>query len=225
MSVRQIIVAVVCLILVAAWQAGAAETEQIVTADSIMKKVEARYDCESLVADFTQVSILKAMDLTDTAHGKVVFKRPDKVRWEYETPSPQMIISNGDVLWVYKPEENQVVVGEAESLMGRGKGVSFLVDIFSIRDYFETHITDSRKKEGCYVLRLEPLEEMPHLSDVHLFISQKTYHVLEIELTNAFDEITSIVFDNIKMDKKIDDSEFEFEIPIDAEVIALDVQI
>lgn len=217
MKVRQIFLAGLGLFLAVSWLAGAAEQTE-----TIMKKVEARYDCESLSADFTQTSIFEQMDIEDTAHGRVMFKQPDKVRWEYKTPYPQLIVSDGDALWIYKPEENQVIVGRAEVLMGQGGGASFLADIFSIRGKFVTHMADSREKEGCYVLRLEPKDAIEQVSVVYLYISRQTYDIVEVETKNAFGEVTRITFDNIELDAAIADDRFVFDIPIDADIIAMD---
>ncbi|MDY6904465.1 MAG: outer membrane lipoprotein carrier protein LolA [Thermodesulfobacteriota bacterium] len=206
-----------CLILTVVWHANASET-----IETIMQKVEARYDCESLSADFTQTSIFAQMDIEDNAYGKAMFKYPDKIRWEYETPYPQSIISDGDSLWIYKPEENQVIVGKAEALMGQGKGASFLADIFSIRENFVTTMADTVEKEGCYVLRLEPKEEIHQLTLVYLFVSRETYLIREVETVNTFDEVTRIAFEDIKLNAAIDDAQFTFDIPIDADIVALD---
>ncbi|MDY6824080.1 MAG: outer membrane lipoprotein carrier protein LolA [Thermodesulfobacteriota bacterium] len=205
------------MVLAMAWHAGASET-----AEAVMEKVEERYDCESLSADFKQISVFAEMDIEDTAHGKVMFKRPDKVRWEYKSPYPQLLISDGDSLWIYKPEENQVIVGKAEALMGKGNSASFMADIFSLQKNFIIETADSRKKEGYYVLRLEPKEKVQQLAVAYLFVSRKTYIIEELETETAFGEVTRFTFENIKFNADIAAAKFEFDIPIDADIIAMD---
>jgi len=63
--------------------------------DDIIKKVETRYTVQGFSANFFQVSTIKAMKITDTAYGRAFFKRPDKMRWEYEKPDRQTIITDG----------------------------------------------------------------------------------------------------------------------------------
>ncbi len=62
------------------------------------------------------------------------------------------------------------------------------------------------------------------LKVVYLFISRQTYHILEVETINTFDETTHIAFDDIKLNADIRDAVFQFEIPIDADVITMDGQ-
>ena len=49
----------------------------------------------------------------ETYWDDVWLKKPGKMRWEYKSPSPQQIVSDGASLWVYTPELNQVNKGSA----------------------------------------------------------------------------------------------------------------
>jgi outer membrane lipoprotein carrier protein len=44
------------------------------------------------------------------AEGKVYFKRPHQMRWEYSQPEPQLIVTSGKEVYVYEEEANQVMV-------------------------------------------------------------------------------------------------------------------
>ena len=66
------------------------------------------------------------MEITDRAAGKAFFKRPGKMRWEYETPDRQTIITDNETLWIFRPEYNQVMIGKAHYFLEFGKGFSFL---------------------------------------------------------------------------------------------------
>jgi outer membrane lipoprotein carrier protein len=81
--------------------------------DKIIEGVEKIYDVPGFSAQFVQESTIKAMDLTDVASGKIFVKRPGMMRWVYEKPYKQIIITNGKKLWIYKPEDNQVMLGKA----------------------------------------------------------------------------------------------------------------
>ena len=107
------------------------------TIDTIVAGVEARYNVLGFTADFDQESILKAMAVTDTASGRLMVRQPGKMRWEYLVPDPQTIITDGKELWVYRPEENQVLVGKAPSFFGEGKGAGFLSNIKMVRKSFQ----------------------------------------------------------------------------------------
>ena len=94
--------------------------------NNIIDKLEKRYSQTGYSAVFTQISTLKAIEVTDTASGTMIVKRPGMMRWEYIEPEKQTIISDGDMLWVYRPEDNQVIVGKAPDFFKDGKGAGFL---------------------------------------------------------------------------------------------------
>ncbi|MCK4467734.1 MAG: outer membrane lipoprotein carrier protein LolA, partial [Desulfobacterales bacterium] len=79
--------------------------------DEIMDRIENRYAAKGFSANFSQESTIKAMDITDTASGNLFVMAPGMMRWEYEKPDQQLIITDGKRLWVYRQDDNQVMVG------------------------------------------------------------------------------------------------------------------
>ena len=53
-----------------------------------------------------------------SATGKLVFSRPGKFRWEYQKPYEQLIVGDGNKLWVYDKELAQVTVKKLEGALG-----------------------------------------------------------------------------------------------------------
>lgn len=209
-----------CLLLFAATQAAA---ESALSADEILDKVESRYDCDTFSAEFIQTSTLKAMDISDTASGTVIFKRPKKFRWTYDRPDKQLIISDGDRLWIYKPQERQVMMGKAKNLFGEGRGASFLSDIKSLRADFEARLApDKMQKTGYYVLEMVPKKKSEILSAAYLEIEQKSFEVTAIDTDNPYGDHTRIEFKKRKLCEKADDSLFSIDIPVDVDVVTLD---
>ena len=122
-----------------------------VTLQEIIDKIENRYTGSDFSARFDQRSTLAAMQISDTAAGKVFFKHPGMMRWEYEKPDPQTIITNGADLWIYRPLDNQVMVGKAPVYFGGGKGASFLSDIKYLRKYFDVSL-EAADPEGFQLI-------------------------------------------------------------------------
>jgi outer membrane lipoprotein carrier protein len=189
--------------------------------DDIIKKVEARYAVAGFSADFFQTLTIKAMEITDTAFGKAFFKRPGKMRWEYEKPDRQTIITDGNTLWIYRPEDNQVLIGKAPSFFGDGKGFSFLSDMKLIQKKFSI-ILDKKTGDGYYVLKLLPKEKMFDVSVIYLSISTKTFDVVKIATHNPYGDETRIELSNIHLKQKLDDYIFSFKIPQGVDVLHLD---
>jgi len=191
--------------------------------DDIMGKIEKRYAVPGFSADFFQTSTLKAMEITDSASGKAFFKRPGKMRWEYKTPDRQTFITDNETLWIFRPEDNQVMIGKAPSFFEGGKGFSFLSDMKSIQQKFSIAL-EKKTQDDYYELKLLPREKAFDVSVIYLSVSTRTFDVAKIVTVNSYGDETRIVFNDIQFAKEIDDSLFSFKLPEGVEVLNLDEQ-
>ncbi len=191
--------------------------------DKILSGIEKRYSGSGFTARFRQMSVIKAMDIKDTATGKVFVKCPGKMRWEYEKPEKQIIISDGEVLWIFRPDDNQVMMGKAPAYFGTGKGAGFLSDIKVIREYFEVKPKKSDEK-NYYCLELVPRHKTLDLVSVLIYVSEKNFEIEKIITYNAYDDESQIIMEHYQFNQNIDDSVFNFQIPKDTDIIHLDEQ-
>jgi outer membrane lipoprotein carrier protein len=189
--------------------------------EAIIKRIEARYATTGFSARFLQESTIKALEITDMATGKMVIKRPGKMRWEYEQPEKQMIITDGRMLWAYRPDDNQVMMGKSPLFFADGKGAGFLSDINLIRAKFKINLEPSDNKD-VYKLKLVPAEPVPDLSTTYLLISADNFYIVEIITYNAYEDETRIKLQDIEFQAVIDDALFTFQVPENAEIIKLD---
>jgi outer membrane lipoprotein carrier protein len=192
--------------------------ESPLTADEIITKVENRYSVPGFTARFIQESMLKAMDITDVAAGKIFVKRPGMMRWEYERPEKQFVITDGENLWIYRPDINQVMTGKAPEFFGTGKGASFLSDIRIIRRNFSVSL--KKNKEDYFVLRLVPKEKRADLSEIFLSISKRSFEISRIGIYNSYGDGTVIDLLDSKFVNN-PDSIFAFKIPEGSEIIRI----
>ena len=191
------------------------------TLDAILAKIEKQYDITDFTVLFFQTSTLKAMAIQETASGKLLVKRPDMMRWEYETPDKQIIVSDGNRLWIYRPEDNQVLVGKSPAFFGEGKGAGFLTDMKSIQQNFSISLED-KGKEKYYRLKLIPNDLTQDLSSVFLAISPDTFEVMEVITYNLYGDETRIELNDYLYDRNLEADVFRFEIPDGADVVQMD---
>jgi outer membrane lipoprotein carrier protein len=77
---------------------------------TIVKKLQERYDeTKTFKAGVRQEMKVKSLDVSDASEGTVVFKKPGRMRWDFQTPRAQQIIADGDLLWIYQPDDRQVL--------------------------------------------------------------------------------------------------------------------
>ncbi len=191
--------------------------------DTIIAGVEARYNVPGFTAEFDQESILKAMAVTDTASGTLMVRQPGKMRWEYLVPDPQTIITDGNDLWVYRPEENQVMVGKAPVFFGKGKGAGFLSNIGIVREGFQITQAPETDPER-YRLKLVPNKSSVDLMEMELEISKKRFDLVRIITVNVYGDETRIVLKNFNFDQPPSADLFRFKIPEGADVVQMNKQ-
>src|SRR5258706_8907919 len=93
------------------------------TLDEVVNGVEATYGkIVDLRAEFTQTARNKSLGQDIKAEGTVLLKKGGKMRWDYKSPAPQQIVSDGTSLWVYTPELNQVNKGNAPKALAGPAG-------------------------------------------------------------------------------------------------------
>jgi outer membrane lipoprotein carrier protein len=199
------------------------ETTPTLSVDQILSGIEKAYSGRGFSAAFDQEATIKAMQITDTAEGQLFVRRPGMMRWEYTAPEPQIIITDGANLWVYRPLDKQVMTGKAPAFFGDGKGAGFLADIRQVRKGF---VVEQEKSEmaGEYRLRLIPRQQTPDVTAVHLTISADTFIISDVVTVNAYGDETWIKLKDYRFDQDFDSEVFSFDIPPGTDVLKLDEQ-
>lgn len=217
---RRTVAALIGLLLVGALASVSPVDAADATVDTILSGVEKRYNVPGFTADFEQESILKAMSVTDTASGRLMVRQPGKMRWEYLVPDPQTIITDGNDLWVFRPEENQVMVGKAPTFFGEGKGAGFLSNIRIVRKGFQISLAPVEDPER-YHLKLVPHKSTVDLNEMRLEIVKKSFDLVKIITTNVYGDETRIDLKNFNFKEAPPETLFRFEVPEGADVVKL----
>ncbi len=187
--------------------------------EDILTAIEKKYSGKSFKADFTQVSKLAALDITEKASGTALFSHPGKMRWKYLTPQHHEIITNGKSLWIYRPEEKQVMHGDASQFFHSGAGGAFLSDISLIRKNFNITV---REVTTSYIeIDLMAKKKDKDISSIVIRISQKNSEIERVVTFNPYDDTTLFQFSNIQF-KNIEPEIFEFQIPYGVDIIEMD---
>jgi outer membrane lipoprotein carrier protein len=180
-----------------------------------------RFNAADFSAHFTQESTLKAMDIKDTAKGKAWFKHPGMMRWEYETPEKYAIITDGKTLWIYRPEDNQVVVGDAMTYFSNGKGASFLSNFKLVKESFTVSF-EKPEDERHYTLKLVPHQKQLDLAEILLNIDKQSFEIESVVSINAYRDETRIIFSDLTFEPNMDPALFHFQPPAGADIVKLD---
>jgi outer membrane lipoprotein carrier protein len=192
---------------------------------ALVAKVQKAYEkMKDLSADFTQVVTLKGAAKSQAARtGKMWIEKPGKMRWEFETPAPQTIVSDGKTMWMFDPAENQVIVNEHVAETTSMTTQNFLEGLGTLTKEFEVKSVaapaDAASKTASF-LALSPKPDADiQLEEIDLGIQPSTGLADEVYLIDQLGNVTHLVFTHVKTNQGIPAKTFEFEIPKGAEVI------
>ena len=185
--------------------------------DDVVKKLQQRYDeTTDFTADFTQSVDVEALGQQLEAKGKVAFKRPGRMRWDFLEPDEQTIVADGKMLWVYQPAQKQVLRAPFTVAFQSAMPVSFLFGIGRLtKDFTPALVTADPQKIR---LRLEPKSEA-EIGALVLDVDPKTYDVLAAEVKDPLGNVTRLEFSNLKRGVGLADSMFVFDVPDGVDVV------
>jgi len=190
-----------------------------------ISQIQKTYDTiRDIQADFVQESVVKSWNAEQVqkAQGTVSFKKGGKMFWDYQEPAPQQIISDGNTLWFYEPEDKQVMV----TTVGAGFQSQIAADLLNgkahlKRDFDVTEMTsDAEGNAGKLVLQLIPRSSQHNLSKILLLLDKNTYIIYQTEVYDLFDNLTRITFSQIQIDTNLADVLFTFTPPPGVETLA-----
>ncbi|HCY86710.1 MAG TPA: outer membrane lipoprotein carrier protein LolA [Desulfobacteraceae bacterium] len=207
------------VLTIAAFTPASASTKDATTQkETLLAGLEKKYANRGFSADFNQAARLVALDITETATGKAWFTHPGKMRWLYLAPDRHEIITDGQLMWIYRPEENQVMRGTAAPFFESGAGGAFLSDITRIQKDFS--IALGKSEADFAQLILTPKKETQDLAVIRITIALPSHEIQVVETENVYGDTTRFVFTNIRFTPP-DPAMFQFTIPDGVSVIEM----
>ncbi len=89
----------------------AAQSTPAPTADAVARDIQRKYDhVADFSADFVHAYRGGVLKQQATERGKLLVKKPGKMRWEYTAPERKLFVSDGRKIYSYIPQDKQVVV-------------------------------------------------------------------------------------------------------------------
>ncbi len=193
-----------------------AELEVCITA------LENRYGTmKDISASFKQETFLNVANRIEKAEGKVYIKKGGKMFWDYLQPTPQKIILNGENLWIYLPDEKQVVKNRFTPFSSH-----IIADLFygkvNIMKRFNASFLNKEKEDTSsnIILELLPKEYNPTIKRLLLEIDPVGFLITKTVLEDELGTKTTLRFSEIKVDEGIEDSCFTFTPPPGVEIFS-----
>ncbi|MFQ5894874.1 MAG: outer membrane lipoprotein carrier protein LolA [Nitrospinota bacterium] len=194
--------------------------------EKLVDRLQAKYEStRTLVASFEQENRLKTLGTSQLSQGRVYIHKPGRVRWEYQSPEPQLLVSDGETFWVYTPRLKQVIVSPVGRAFASPTPATFLGGSGDLRKTFRFRLLESpRDGKGNYRLELIPREGSVHrtggsIQKLTLVVGAKSFQILETAILDPMGNLTSVRFTRVEEGVELAPSLFRFQVPPDVEVV------
>ncbi|MGQ0658323.1 MAG: outer membrane lipoprotein chaperone LolA [Chromatiales bacterium] len=162
-------------------------------------------DFRTLQAQFEQIVINENGKTLETSQGRVYLQRPGKFHWDYEQPYVQAIIGDGEKIWIYDQDLEQVTIRPMQNALGSTPSVILGSDT-RINEKFE--VREDGEKDGASWLTLLPRDAKNEYARVRLGFEGKDLRWME--LFDNFGQTTRLHFSGEQRNVPIDPALFTF---------------
>jgi outer membrane lipoprotein carrier protein len=169
---------------------------------------------QSAQGSFKQNVINKDRRTTQTTSGTFGFQRPGKFRWTYEKPFDQLIVGDGEKVWVYDRDLNQVIVRKLDAALGATPAALLAGDNALEKNFTLVAGGDA---DGIEYVNATPKSAESQFTRIRLgFVDNLPRRM---ELTDAFGQSTELTFSDVRRNPKLAADAFQFMPPKGADVV------
>lgn len=147
--------------------------------------------------------------------GTVYLMKPGRMRWEYDEPSKELLVSDGTLIYNYDPELNQVVEAPLAQVLRSPGATEFLLGVGDIKKEFSAALMDN---PDATLIHLRLLSKGQG-NTIELGLDPKNYNVETIRVVDQLGNATSLKFSDIVNNPPISGSMFSFSPPAGADIV------
>jgi len=162
----------------------------------------------TLQAKFEQSVLDQSHNTAERFQGVFYLRRPGQFRWDYSEPYQQLIVADGERVWIYDSDLDQVNHRPQAEVLN-GTPAQLLSDTGPIEDNFE--VIDIGESQGMAWVELIPRDKESQF--VRILLAFKGKELRRMEMADQFGQVTRFQFYDIQRNIALPDKLFEFEPP------------
>lgn len=170
-------------------------------------------------ASFEQRVTAKSGRKPQEASGTMAFSRPGKFRWTYDKPYYQLLVGDGDKLWVHDRDLNQVTVKTLGDALA-STPAALLAGRNELERNFE--LREGGVEDGLTWVDAKPNAAEGGFESVRIGFADGMLRGMV--LRDSFGQTTLLRFNSFERNPKLDDAQFRFMPPAGADVIGDDAK-
>jgi outer membrane lipoprotein-sorting protein len=187
------------------------------SADVVLRSLEkAGQALKTMKADFVETKVLVLLNDRQETRGDVMLHVPGRLRWNYTSPQPSVMLIKDGSFARYIPKSKQVfrgaARGEADLLVGFGPGAA------GLGKKYEVTFVDKEDVGGApsWVLDLKPRAgESGVFSAIRLWVDEARSIPVQTRLTEPTGDYTTIRFDKVEINGRLPPGAFDLKLSKD----------
>ena len=191
------------------------------TAAELAAALQRKYDgIKDFSADFTHAYEGGVLKKKITERGRLVVKKPGKMRWDYSAPEQKQFVSDGLKMYSYIPQDKQVVVASVPENDAATPAL-FLAGKGNLTRDFTASLVDAPAgmPAGSRALKLVPRVRQTEYDSLVLVVDPATLGIRGLVTIDAQGGTSSFSFTNLQENTGVADKAFAFKIPRGVDVI------
>jgi len=169
---------------------------------------------ETFQARFTQTVLDPHGQVLEKASGLFILERPGKFRWDYKEPYPQYIIADGQKIWFYDVDLEQVTVKSQVDVLADTPASLLSGDTMPEDKYLLTNLPS---KDGLLWIELVPKDVESNFQSITLAFDQ--HGLNQMIMKDSFDQQTRLVFSQTVKNPKLANNVFVFTAPKGVDIV------
>jgi len=168
---------------------------------------------KSISASFEQ-QIFSKKNKGKITQGTLALKAPRSFRWETTAPTKQLIVADGEKVWIYDPDLEQVTV-RSQGTEEAHSPLTVLTDLSQLDRDFTT--SEQGEHDGLIWLRLKSKDKEPQFEYCDLGFDAKS--LVRMRFEDTLGNATEIRFADWQRDPKLKADAYTFTPPPGVDVI------
>ena len=169
---------------------------------------------KTLRADFAQVVVAKNGKKPQASSGVMMISRPGKFRWQITKPYEQLLVGDGEKVWIYDADLRQVTVKKFDAALG-STPAALLVG----GNVLDKNFTLSEAGEHDGVDWLEAVPKTADSGFERLRLGFAGNDLKAMELHDSFGQTTTLLFSRLERNVAISPALLRFAPPAGVDVI------
>jgi len=166
-------------------------------------------------SEFTQTVLNGNGVLQQSTQGEMAVKRPGLFYWQTFAPFEQTLVSDGDQLWSYDPDLEQVTVQAVAQRLSDTPAMLFSGEVEGLSDSYD--IDSVQLNDNSWQFRLIPKQPDSLFEELRLTFNKDT--LTQMHMLDSLGNRSSLEFNNVQINGKLDDALFQFTPPEGVDVI------